>query len=220
MSQLPQRQAADNVVFDCIAEALAGNGYISLPAVLPAALTDELFMHLKSLGSCEFRQAGIGKANSHQVDTFVRGDAITWLDDTTEASRAYLDWMEQLRLELNRRLFLGLFDFECHYAWYPRGTYYKKHVDAFRGSGSNRVISSVLYLNPGWRPGDGGELVLYSAHDQTTALESIEPRYGKLVLFLSEAFPHEVLPANRSRYSVAGWFRVNNSLGPVIDPPR
>jgi len=220
VSQLPQRQAADEVVFDCIAEALAGNGYISLPAVLPTALIDELFMHLKSLGSCEFRQAGIGKAEARQVNTFIRGDAITWLDETSEASRAYLDWMEQLRLELNRRLFLGLFDFECHYAWYPRGSYYKQHVDAFKGGGSNRVISSVLYLNPGWRPGDGGELVLYSPQDKASVVECIEPRYGQLVLFLSEVFPHEVLPANRSRYSIAGWFRVNNSLGSVIDPPR
>jgi len=34
---------------------------------------------------------------------------------------------------------------------------------------------------------------------------------NRLVIFLSEEFPHEVLPANTHRYSIAGWFRVNNS---------
>ena len=35
----------------------------------------------------------------------------------------------------------------------------------------------------------------------------------------SKEFPHEVLPANRDRYSVAGWFRVNTSLANKADPP-
>lgn len=34
---------------------------------------------------------------------------------------------------------------------------------------------------------------------------------GTLVVFLSEEFEHEVLPAKRDRYSIAGWFRVNPS---------
>jgi len=35
----------------------------------------------------------------------------------------------------------------------------------------------------------------------------IYPRDGRLVLFLSADFEHEVLPAARERLSVAGWFR-------------
>jgi len=27
------------------------------------------------------------------------------------------------------------------------------------------------------------------------------------VIFLSERFPHEVLPAKKKRHSIAGWFR-------------
>jgi SM-20-related protein len=36
---------------------------------------------------------------------------------------------------------------------------------------------------------------------------------------LSEDFPHGVLPAQRDRYSIAGWFRLNTSLFDRIDPP-
>lgn len=222
MSSLPQfagPSGQDPGFYDDIADALTARGYAVLPSALPPALTDALFLHFKSLAGSEFHRAGIGKQVDHQVNTFVRSDAIAWLDGSHAATADYLDWMEQLRLALNRRLFLGLFDFECHYACYERGTFYKKHLDAFRGH-TNRVISTVLYLNPVREPEDGGELVLYSPRDEDIVLETITPQYGKLVLFLSEEFPHEVLPVNKSRYSIAGWFRVNNSLGTVIDPPR
>ena len=33
-------------------------------------------------------------------------------------------------------------------------------------------------------------------------------------------FPHEVLPAMRDRYAIAGWFRLNSSIANNIDPPR
>ncbi|MET0091118.1 MAG: hypothetical protein ABW068_14070, partial [Candidatus Thiodiazotropha sp.] len=39
-------------------------------------------------------------------------------------------------------------------------------------------------------------------------------------LAASERFPHEVLPAQRDRYSIAGWYRVINNQQGRIDPPR
>ena len=45
------------------------------------------------------------------------------------------------------------------------------------------------------------------------------PSFGSVAIFLSEEFPHEVLPATRDRYSIAGWFRVNTSTADRIDPP-
>ncbi len=48
-------------------------------------------------------------------------------------------------------------------------------------------------------------LVLYRG-DEPGAIERILPSPGLMVLFLSEDFPHEVLPATRSRHSIAGWF--------------
>jgi SM-20-related protein len=48
----------------------------------------------------------------------------------------------------------------------------------------------------------------------------VTPLMGTLVLFLSEDFPHEVLPATRDRYAIAGWYRINTSVSDRVDPPR
>jgi len=116
---------------------------------------------------------------------------------------------------LNRTFFMGLFDYECHYAKYTHGDFYKKHVDAFKGR-SNRVFTSVLYLNT---PNEGGELVIYKPKSKVVEV-SISPKAGTLVLFESERFVHEVLPAVDNRYSIAGWFRKNASISGIVDPPR
>ncbi|MEQ3446267.1 2OG-Fe(II) oxygenase [Pseudoalteromonas sp. XMcav2-N-2] len=113
---------------------------------------------------------------------------------------------------------MGLFSFESHFAHYASGSYYKRHYDAFRGE-TNRVLSLVTYLNPGWGHNDGGEMVLYQDDHDLEGIKVV-PLHGTLALFLSEEFPHEVLPAKRDRYSIAGWFRVNTSIAGKIDPPR
>jgi SM-20-related protein len=104
---------------------------------------------------------------------------------------------------LNRELQLGLFDFECHFAIYPAGTRYGRHLDRFK-SDARRALSCVLYLNPDWREADGGQLRLYL--DESHSVD-VMPRAGTLVTFLSQRFEHEVLPATRERLSLAGWFR-------------
>ena len=81
------------------------------------------------------------------------------------------------------------------------------------------MLSVVAYFNPGWLPEDGGELDMYR-EDELEPFLRVTPAFGTLVVFLSEELPHEVRAANRHRYSIAGWYRVNNSLGSQIDPPR
>ncbi|WP_111643143.1 2OG-Fe(II) oxygenase [Marinimicrobium alkaliphilum] len=210
------RGPGDGDLYEQIAVALERDGYIVLPHALDLAAVDGLFLDLKSVDEEEFKRAGIGRQSDFQVNPFVRSDRVRWLDGETPSARVFLDWMEALKLALNRRLFLGLFDYECHYASYPVGAFYKKHVDAFKGR-SNRVLSTVFYLNPVWQPGDGGELVIYDPNTDQV-LEKVLPEYGKLVIFLSEEFPHEVLAAQRERYSIAGWFRVNASSAALADP--
>jgi SM-20-related protein len=212
-------QASGNSeIFERIATALERDGYVILPEALPVGIADGLFLDLQSLGDEDFQRGGVGRQDNYQLNRLVRTDRICWLEGKSPVVRDFLDWIEVLRRELNRRLFLGLFDYECHYATYPVGAYYKMHVDAFKGQ-SNRVLSTVFYLNPVWNSDDGGELFIY-AEDGTRILEKIAPEYGKLVIFLSELFPHEVVAARRERYSIAGWFRVNNSSAMAVDPPR
>ena len=194
------------------------DGYVILGSVFPVESLHGLFTDIKRSDRAQFHSAGIGREQAHQVNPFVRRDRIRWLPADHEPASFYLDWTSRLRLRLNRELFLGLFDYECHYAHYPKGAFYKKHVDAFRGV-SNRRLTTILYLNPNWQPGDGGELVMYESDDNAELLR-VTPALGTMVLFLSDEFPHEVLPAKRSRYSLTGWYRVNGTDSSNLDPAR
>lgn len=189
-----------------------------LPYFLPTVVSEGLFIEACQMDASYFNRAKIGREKQQHINDFVRTDQIHWIQGKTDFQKSFMHFMELFRVELNRRLFMGLFDYESHFAHYAKGDYYKRHLDAFKGR-SNRVLSTVLYLNPGWTQDDGGELVMYKKKQQD-ALLKVTPLFGTFVIFLSERFPHEVLPAKRDRYSVAGWFRVNNSLGGQIDPAR
>lgn len=213
----------EDPLFSQIADDLQSKAWSVIPNALPPALAAALHQQLMSLDEEQFARAGVGRSNDFTLNSFVRRDEIRWIEGGTDAEKDWLQWSNRLRLFLNRRLFLGLFSFESHFAHYPPGAFYKKHVDAFKGNPrqdtSNRVLSVVAYFNPGWLPEDGGELALYDEH-QVEPFLSVTPAFATLVVFLSEEVPHEVRPARRDRYSIAGWYRVNNSLNDQIDPPR
>ncbi|MFM1895514.1 MAG: hypothetical protein RLZZ385_588 [Pseudomonadota bacterium] len=209
-------------VFDLITQAVLQRGWCFIPDALPQDLCQALFLEAVQDSSRDFRPAGVGRQDDHQINRFVRRDQIRWIEGETPAQQCWLRWMDDLRLHLNRHLFLGLFSFESHFARYPVGAFYRKHVDAFRGD-ANRVLSTVLYLNPDWTTEDGGALVLYDSEDGgpgTAELGRFQPAFGSLAVFLSEAFPHEVQPTRRERYSIAGWYRVNSSSDQRVDPAR
>lgn len=192
-----------------VLDALAGPGWIVLPDALPVALVDALRAELQARdAAAAFHAAGIGRGAGHQVSSVVRGDRIAWLQADWPAAAAYLAFMDDLRQALNRALFLGLAEYEAHYACYAAGAGYKRHVDRHAsgepGQGQ-RVISSVCYLNAaGWPAEAGGALMLYPAGEPAIR---VVPEAGTLVLFRSDDLPHEVLPANRQRLSIAGWMR-------------
>lgn len=208
----------DERLFERMALDLEQQGFSVCPAALPVRLSNALFQEQQALGARDYREAGVGRGESYQANPFVRSDEICWMGSETEAEQMWRRWTSSLQQYLNRRLFLGLFSFESHYAHYRPGDFYKRHVDAFRGQ-ANRVLSLVAYLNPAWNPADGGELVLYRDEGDFEGLRVV-PLMGTVVVFLSEEFPHEVRPAQRDRYSVAGWYRVNATLGDHLDPPR
>ncbi len=156
-----------------------------------------------------FKPAGVGRGHASEVREDIRRDQILWLESGSN-QLAYLARLEVLRLELNQRFFLGLLDFEGHFAVYPEGAFYKAHLDRHAGT-SNRIITVILYLNEFWQPGDGGELVLRTeAGMKDGPFERIEPRMGTLVCFFSADHWHEVLPAIKSRASITGWFRARS----------
>ncbi|UTA48589.1 2OG-Fe(II) oxygenase [Simiduia sp. 21SJ11W-1] len=185
-------------------DALSEQGWALLPGFLSAEQVAGL--RWEAMQSEDWRRAGVGLAG--QTESNIRRDHTIWMQGDTGPQQDYLAAMEQIRTQVNRALFAGLFEYEAHFAHYPPGAFYRKHVDALRGRGA-RVLTSVCYLNPHWAPGDGGELVLYSDTDEARIINHIQPAGGDLLLFWSERFPHEVLPAHTDRYSIAGWFRRN-----------
>lgn len=209
---------AGEALFEQIASDLCDQGFSIQPGALPADLTQTLYDYVQAMNEQQFNQAGIGRQQDFMTNQFVRTDEICWINGESSAGQQWLNWTAQLQQHLNRRLFLGLFSFESHFAHYGCGDFYKRHTDAFRGE-ANRVLSVVVYLNPGWAAADGGELVLYRTNTDKQGI-NVLPEWGTVVVFLSEEFPHEVLPANRDRYSIAGWYRVNTSIANRADPPR
>lgn len=149
-------------------------------------------------------------ANSQQTSNAdIRGDQICWLEQDAKSTDGtyvgFCQFLDELRLQLNQSLYLGLFESEIHLALYSPGGRYQKHIDNFHGR-SPRVVTFILYLNAAWRPEQGGQLRLY-IEDGGHKYVDINPQGGTLVLFLSERFYHEVLPATRERLSLTGWLR-------------
>lgn len=172
-----------------------------LPADLTLALAAEC-LALRNVDALKWASVGRGKQQTRQAS--IRGDQIRWLKaGQSLACDRYLQIMDNLRLLLNRHLFLGLDEYESHFAFYAPGASYMKHLDRFRDDDC-RTISAVIYLNEDWLPEQGGALRL---HPEGECTEDITPLACRLVLFLSADMQHEVLPATRDRMSLAGWFR-------------
>jgi SM-20-related protein len=207
-----------DILFARIAEDIRVKGYSINPGALPASLIDALIAHLVQMDDEQFNLAGIGREQQHMQNHFVRKDEICWITGESAAGRDWLGWTAELQMFLNRHLLLGLFSFESHFARYAPGAYYKRHYDAFSGE-TNRILSVVAYLNTEWTAADGGELILYSDATDRDGLR-VSPIAGTVVIFLSEDFPHEVLPARRDRHSIAGWYSINRTTAERPDPPR
>jgi SM-20-related protein len=183
-------------------------------AVVPSCFADTDSMRL--MHECEmacengdFRRGGVGRGNTLEIREDIRRDQVMWLQpgDESVEQKIYLSWLEDLRLALNQRYFLGLFEFEGHFAIYPQGAFYKPHLDRHAGT-SDRIVTVILYLNPHWQPGDGGELKLWTTvGERGDTFELIEPRMGTMVCFFAGDFWHEVLPAKKTRMSITGWLK-------------
>ncbi len=200
-------------------DQITDRGYCVMDNFLSPSVIDTLASEILVLeNGALLHAANTGRAQT-TVNTKFRGDSIYWLNEAeaSPAQQTYFDEMERLRYGLNRHLYLGLNLLESHLALYPIGAGYQKHLDRFKANDNSqlpqRQISCILYLNKDWLEEDGGYLRLYlNADDATDGIVAtassldIAPIAGRLVMFLSDTFYHEVMPANRARMSLTGWF--------------
>lgn len=186
-----------------ISNSLVDHGFAITPNFLSPSEAATLRHELQAAdqGSL-FRPANIGRGSTTAQRTDIRGDRILWL----EPPHPILTRFEALKQELNQTLFLGLRDLECHFAIYPPGGFYKKHLDRHQTSDA-RVVSLVLYLNESWSESDGGQLHLFTRNHADTLAAVVPPQAGTLACFMSGEIWHEVMPTNRERLSITGWLR-------------
>ncbi|MEZ4874475.1 MAG: 2OG-Fe(II) oxygenase [Flavobacteriaceae bacterium] len=153
-----------------------------------------------------FKKSAIGNQFNEEIDKTIRGDFILWMDESKAdiVEQLFFKKINELVHYLNKTCFLGIFQKEFHYALYPQGTFYKRHLDTFQND-DRRKLSIVCYLNEAhWPKENGGELTLYL---ETGALDVL-PLPGRLVIFESQVLEHEVKIVKTSeRLSITGWLK-------------
>ncbi|MCB0663778.1 MAG: 2OG-Fe(II) oxygenase [Saprospiraceae bacterium] len=157
----------------------------------------------------DFKLAGIGNMQNFNVDKQIRNDHISWLDpESTDPGIVNLfHKIDGVVSYLNRTCFLALSEYEFHFARYQPGSFFKRHLDAFKTDDS-RKISMVMYLNENWKAEEGGAIHLYvPGPDGTETTKVVYPIAGRLVCFRSDILEHEVIPATRARMSITGWLK-------------
>jgi SM-20-related protein len=190
---------------DELVAALCADGYwVGVAQLSPdrvAALRSSAGILLASDGYT----AGVGRQHQLTVDRRIRGDRIAWIDAATPAPlQAWLADLQLLAERLREPLRLPLRGVEGMVACYPPGAGYERHIDQHRGVES-RLLSCIAYLNPDWRPGDGGELEVWpQGADGPSRL--IAPRGGSFAIMRADLL-HAVRPAQRPRYSLTAWLR-------------
>jgi SM-20-related protein len=210
--------SGDPSKFDELVASLGREGWAVSPLAVSPGLVDGLVEEMtRRERAGELKPAGIGREGIAHARG-VRHACASWIDGRSQAEQALLRMADDLRRALNRRLYLGLFEFEAQFLLYPAGGFYARHVDSLAGA-RNRIVSLVMYLNKGWRAENGGELLIWRGADEQP-VATIAPEAGTLVLMLSEEIPHEARAATVTRRAIAGWFRLNASRGGRIDLPR
>ncbi len=157
----------------------------------------------------QFKKAAIGNGGNTLIERAIRGDFILWIDERVAETpeQLFFTRVNDLANYLNKTCFLGIMYREFHYALYPEGTFYKRHLDTFQND-DRRKLSMVCYLNESnWQPEDGGELVLYLNENGNELSKKIQPLSGRMVIFESQVLEHEVKPAKRDRLSITGWLK-------------
>ncbi|WMI69118.1 2OG-Fe(II) oxygenase [Mangrovimonas sp. YM274] len=171
-----------------------------------AALRDSL-MEKHQLDA--FKKAAIGNRVNETIEKSIRGDVILWIDEVNAnaTEQLFFDKINHLVGYLNKTCFMGILQKEFHYALYPKGTFYKRHLDTFQND-DRRKLSFVCYLNEeDWQPENGGELVLYLDENGTEQEKVIYPFPGRVVIFESQLIEHEVKPVDTQRLSITGWLK-------------
>ena len=181
-------------------EQLIEKQWVVLDDLLSFKESQELFQWIQK-NQKQMKPARIGSLEQKNQNTSVRSDSILWIEPGSDL--VFSVWnqrIENLTQNLKEELFLPLKNSEFHFARYPEGSFYAKHIDQPKST-HNRLISIVHYLNPEWSPDWGGQIVLHTEEGEVR----IQPQSPTTLIFQSHKVEHEVLPTRKDRFSLTGW---------------
>lgn len=205
-----QLDFAENPLFERIINDISKQRYSIIDDFFSAYEVEVLRHSLLQKNEDEaFKKAAIGNKLNETVEKSIRGDVILWIDESkaNTAEQLFFSKINQLVNYLNKTCFLGILHKEFHYAMYPKGTFYKRHIDTFQND-DRRKLSFVCYLNEaGWIAENGGELCLYLNIEHQEIEHNIYPLPGRVVVFESQIIEHEVKTVHSQRLSITGWLK-------------
>ncbi|MDR5591294.1 2OG-Fe(II) oxygenase [Christiangramia sp. SM2212] len=200
----------ENPLFERIIEDLLEKKYSVVDSFFEPDEVEVLRNHLlQKYEEDNFKKAAIGNKTSEIIERSIRGDFILWINEAEAgiAENIYFKKINAMVEYLNRTCFMGILTKEFHYALYPEGTFYKRHLDTFQNDG-RRKLSMVCYLNnEDWKPENGGELAIYLDENGEEKQIDIYPFPGRVVIFESQELEHEVKPVKVPRLSITGWLK-------------
>jgi len=218
-----------------LAHTLGSNLHAIVDSFLPVALATAVGASVRKLARDGLLEPGEIEGG---LKPKVRGDSMRWMkvtglppkEPTTEDALGLfahrLDVaMAGLCSDMPSLQGVELLRDRAMVACYPGGgTGYARHIDGMKGGqNGSRVLTAILYLNPEWAPGHGGELLLHIgdgsgvggsvaagsgvAQRENTGPIEVAPLHNRLLIFYSDArCPHEVLPATLDRYAISFWY--------------
>lgn|SRR5690554_1135250 len=202
-----QLEFAENPMFESIIDDLLQKKFSIVDGFFTSEEV-EVLRHslLAKYDADRFKKSAIGNHTNEEIDKTIRGDFILWMDENNanEAENLFFGKINAMVEYLNRTCFMGILHKEFHYAVYPKGTFYKRHLDTFQND-DRRKLSIVCYLNEdNWLPENGGELTIYTENKPVDLL----PLPGRIVVFESQILEHEVKVVKASeRLSITGWLK-------------
>lgn len=203
-------EIVENPVYEKIISDLLEQQYSIVEDFFDASEVEELRNSLlEKYEDDNFKKAAIGNRTNEVIAKSIRGDFILWLNEAEAAAaeKAFFRKINDFVDYLNKTCFLGILQKEFHYALYPEGTFYKRHLDTFQND-DRRKLSLVCYLNDqDWKPEYGGELVIYKEENGVEKPITIYPFPGRVVIFESQVLEHEVKPVKTERLSITGWLK-------------
>ena len=163
-----QLDFVENPLFESIIEDLTNLQYSVVDGFFSEVEVQALRTNLLAkYEEDRFKKSAIGNRTNEEIDKTIRGDFILWIDEskTDIVEQLFFRKINELVRYLNSTCFMGILEKEFHYALYPKGTFYRRHIDTFQND-DRRKLSIVCYLNEGdWPIENGGELTLYLNDD-------------------------------------------------------